>query len=147
MLERGNDARLRVGRKRRRCAPSVSKKPERPLRRDRCIELPKRTRSRIARIGEDFVAACGLRRIQFFKIFVPEIDLAADVDQLGNVPALERVRNFANRLDVRRDVLTLRAVAARRGLDESTVLVADRNRESVDLRLRGHFQNVVIAEH
>ena len=54
---------------------------------------------------------------------------------VGHVVAREPLRDLLDRLDVGGDVLAFRAVAARRRLDEPAVLVAQRNRQPVDLRL------------
>ena len=58
----------------------------------------------------------------------------------------EDVRDFGDRPDVGGDVLAFRAVAAGRSLHEPAVLVADRDRQSVDLRLGGDLERIVFAE-
>ena len=62
-----------------------------------------------------------------------EVDLAADLDHLRGV--VDRVRDGLDRLQVRGHVLADHPVAARRPADELAVLVEERDRDPVDLRL------------
>jgi hypothetical protein len=87
--------------------------------------LPERSGRRISRIGEYLVSARSLGSVELFKILMPKVDLAANVDHIRNVLAFEHVRNLADRLDIRRNVLGFRAIAPRRRLDENARLVAD----------------------
>ena len=59
---------------------------------------------------------------------------------------LSVLRHVLQRPDVRGDVLALRAVAARRRIDELAVLVAQRHRQPVDLRLGGEDQRLLGIE-
>ena len=67
-----------------------------------------------------------------------EVDLAAHLEHRRR-PArprqAQRERDRADRAQVRRHVLAPRAVAARRAADERAVLVDERDRRAVDLRL------------
>ena len=65
------------------------------------------------------------------------VDFAAHLADRRHGSALEPVRNVVQRFHVGGDVLALAAVAARRAGDERAVLVAQRHRQAVDLRLGG----------
>ena len=63
------------------------------------------------------------------------IDFAAQFAGGGNVAALQLVRNVLDGADIGGDVLALEAVAAGRRAHQFAVLVAQRQRQAVDLRL------------
>ena len=63
------------------------------------------------------------------------VDLAAHVDQLGHVAALQLVRDLGDGHHILGDVLAFHAVAARGGLGKRAVDVAQRDRQPVDFRL------------
>ncbi len=74
------------------------------------------------------------------------VDLAAHVDQRGDVAALQLVRDLGDGHHVLGDVLAFHAVAARRRLGELAILVAQRDRQPVDLRLGGEGEGRVGVE-
>ena len=74
------------------------------------------------------------------------VDLAAYLGDLGHVAAFELFRHVLERADIGGDVLAFLAVAAGGGGDEFAVLVAQRHRQPVDLRLGGEGDFFVVAE-
>ena len=74
------------------------------------------------------------------------IDFAAHLADRWNVLALELLRHVVQRLDIGGDVLAFAAVAARRAGDELAVLVAQRHRQAVDLRLGGKHDLLIVGK-
>src|SRR5262249_26374001 len=97
--------------------------------------LAQRPGRRVARIGENLSAALGLPFVEREERMLGHIDFAAHLADVWNVPAFELLRYVLERADVRRDILALGAVAARRGPDQLAALVAQRHRKAVDLGL------------
>ena len=56
------------------------------------------------------------------------------------------MRNFGDGADIGGHILAFAAIAARRGLDQHTVFIAERARQPIDLRLRRHQQGIVLLE-
>ena len=56
------------------------------------------------------------------------------------------MRNVGDRLHIRGDVLAFGAVAARRAGDKRAILVAQRHRQTVDLRLGGERDLLVVRQ-
>src|SRR5215210_201920 len=98
------------------------------------VELPKRARGRVARVGEGGLTLLRPLLVDAGEAGDREVDLTTNLDQLGRIldPQWDRL----DRLQVLRDVLADAAVASRRAAREDTVLVGERDREPVDLRLR-----------
>src|SRR5262249_44975938 len=71
-------------------APSISKEFERPARSNRGIELAQRSRGGVPGIGEDRLACGRTLLVQGKKAGALQIDLAANLDQLGPFLAGER---------------------------------------------------------
>ncbi len=126
---------LRIGRPLAHLAPGIGEEFQRPRRGDRDILLAQRARRRIARIGEHRVVGLGLPPVQLEKILLEHVDLAAHFAGRGNVAAFQRVRNVLDGADVGGDVLSFKTVAAGRGAHQLAILVAQRQRQPVDLRL------------
>ena len=74
------------------------------------------------------------------------VDLAAHVDQLGDVAALQLVRDRGDGHHVLGDILAFHAVAACRRLGERAILVAQRDRQPVDFRLGGEGERRIGVE-
>src|SRR5436305_1879859 len=74
------------------------------------------------------------------------VDLGAHLADLGDVAAFQLLGHVLKRADISGDVLALRAIAAGGGGNKLTALVAQRHRQSVDLRLGGKIDLVVVAE-
>ena len=100
----------------------------------------------VARIGEDLVAGGGLGFVESAEIIVAKVNLAADVDAIGDVLAFEDVRHVAHGADIGGDVLAFGAVAASGGGNERAVLVADGNGETVDLGFGGDGERLGVVE-
>ncbi len=90
----------------------------------------------VARVHVRLVARLDKRRVQVGERGEREVDLAADLDQLGHIVAVQPIRHVAHRADVGGDVFAGAPVAAggRRG-HEPTLLVGQVDREPIDLQL------------
>ena len=110
------------------------------------ILLPQRARRRVARVDVKLLAGRFLPLVEREEIGLPHVDLAAHLGDVGNVLALQRLRHVLQRPDVRRDILADRAVAARRSVDQLALLVAQRHRQPVDLRLGREGERLVCVE-
>ena len=86
------------------------------------------------------------RSLSFEEIRLGHVDLAAHLADFRHVAALELLRHVLERPDIGGDVLALGAVAARGGGDEFAVLVAQRHRQAVDLRLGVEGDFFVVAQ-
>ena len=73
------------------------------------------------------------------------VDLAAHLADFRHVLALEALRHLLDRLDIGGDVLAFGAVAAGGGGDKFAILVAQRHRQPVDLRLGAEGDRLVVA--
>ena len=91
-------------------------------------------------------AAFDLLLVEREKRLLGHVDLAAHLADVGHVAALQFFRHVLERADVGGDVLALGAVAAGGGGDELAVLVAQRHRQPVDLRLGAEVDPVVVGE-
>jgi hypothetical protein len=107
------------------------------------VELAQRTGGGVARVGEERLARCLLPRVDGGEIRVREINLAAHLQHLGDVPAGQRVGDVLYGQGIGGDVLADLAVAARRRGHEPAGLVAQRQRQAVDLRLGGEGDRLV----
>ncbi len=119
---------------------------QRPRRRDARVLLPQRSGGRVARIGENLLARFRLPLVEREEVLLGHVDFAAQLADRRNFPALELVRDLLHRPDIGGDVLALEAVAAGGGFDQLPVLVAQRHREPVDLRLGGERDRLVLLE-
>src|SRR5690606_23034062 len=118
-----------------RMAPGIGEESEVPARGYRGVLLAKRAGGGVARV--DIALSSGSRGtlLERLKLGIGHVDLAADLDRFRPAVPVELVRDVLDGLEVLGDVLADIAVAARGALDEDTVLVAQRGRETVDLGL------------
>ena len=116
-------------------AHRIGEELQRPRLGDAGVELAHRAGRGVARVGEHRLAGLLALLVQREEGIVREIDLAADLDQLGRLRILQRVRDAGDMLQVGGDVLADRAVAAGRADGELAVLVAQVGGEAVDLGL------------
>ena len=145
-LEPLDHAALRVGRHLAHLAPGIGEKTERPRGGDHRVLLAQGAGGRVARIGENGCARLLLPLVELQEVGLGHVDLAAHLGDLRHVPALELLRHVMQRADVGGDVFAFGAVAARRGGDQSAVLVAQRHRQAVDLRLSAEVDLVVVGQ-
>ena len=113
---------------------------------DRRILLAQRARGGIARIGIDRLLGRDLPLVERGEIRMQHVDFAADLAHVGNWFSLQHLRDIVERPDVGCDVLTFRAVAARRRGHKLSALVAQRHREPIDFRLSGEDQCLVFGQ-
>ena len=126
-------------------APGVGIETQRALHRDGRIELAQRTGGGVARVDKGFfvLRALGnlvaLALVQCLEGIAPHIDLAAHFQHGRQRIATQAQRNLPNRAHVLRDVLTTLAIAARGGLHQHALLVAQVHGQTVKLELGGIF--------
>ncbi len=120
-------------------APGISEEPQRAGGRDFGFQLAQRARRRVARVGENLAAIGCHALVQRLKILVRHIDFAAHFNDARH-RAGQLLRNILDRLRVLGDVFTCGAVTSRCGVNQSAVFIPKRQRQTVDLRLRGNCQ-------
>ena len=114
-------------------ADPVDPDRERPFRGQRRVELADRAGGRVARVGEGRFPGLGPALVEGFEGGDRQVDLAPHFDQLGRVGDPQRHR--ADRAQVLGHVLADPAVAAGGPAHQHPVLVGERDRQAVDLRL------------
>ncbi len=93
------------------------------------------------------VLACGLLPlVEREKGLLGHVDLAAHLADIRHIAALQFLRHVLERADIGGDVLALGAVAAGGGGDEFALLVTQRHRKPVDLRLGAEVDLVVVGK-
>ncbi|MDT4827104.1 hypothetical protein FQZ97_604390 [compost metagenome] len=112
--------------------PAISEKTQGPLGGDARIQLAQAACRRIARVDEHLFVALGLGLVQFFEVGAVHQHLAAHLQHLRR-GSLELQRNRLDGTDVRGDVFARLAIAARGGLHQAAVLVAQADRQTVEL--------------
>jgi hypothetical protein len=118
-------------------APGIGEEPQRPLGADLRIDLAQRAGGEVAGIGVGALAGLEGGGVEGGEGLQLDIDLAADLDHVGPAGALQLVGDVGDGPQVGGDVLAHPAVAPRRALDQHALLVAQRGRQTVDLRLGG----------
>ena len=121
-------------------AQAVGEEAQGPLRGDARIELAHRTGRRVARVDEGLAADLALAFVEPVEIGTAHIDLAAHLQHRRHAAFAIRgqgERDLADGADVVGHVLAHLAVAARGGLHQPAVLVAQAHGEAVELGL-GH---------
>jgi hypothetical protein len=116
-------------------AERVHPQMERSRRGDARVLLTERAGRRVARVRERPLLVLGQLPVQLLEGLDRQVHLAADLDQVGGVVERERARDVPYGADVRGDVLTGDAVAARRRSDEHAAFVRQGARHTVDLQL------------
>ena len=114
-------------------ADAVRPDRERPFGGERRVELADRAGGGVARVGKGRLARLGAAFVQRLEVGDRQVDLAAHFDQRRGI--LDAQRDRADRAQVLGDVLADPAVAAGCAADEHAVLVGERDRQAVDLRL------------
>ena len=114
-------------------ADPVAPDRERPFGGERRVELADRAGGRVARVGEGRLAGLGAALVERLEVGDRQVDLAAHFDQLRRV--VDPQRDRPDRAQVLGHVLADPAVAAGRAADQDAVLVGERDRQAVDLRL------------
>ncbi|MCY1308371.1 hypothetical protein D9M70_583760 [compost metagenome] len=133
---------MRVGRHRRDLAPGIGEEAQLAAGRHLGVELPQRAGSGVARVDVERLA---LRRhfgVERGKIGFRHVDFAAHLDHIGRARR-QRLRDHADGADIGGDIFAGRAVAARGGRYQPAVLVTQRHRQTVDLRLRRERDRIV----
>ena len=118
---------------------AVAPDRQRPRRGELGVELADRAGGGVARVGEGRLARLGALLVQPGESRQRQVDLAAHLQQRRRVVDAQRDR--PDRAQVLGHVLADLAVAARGAAHEHAVLVDERDRQAVDLRL-GHEADV-----
>ena len=142
--EPGDGAGLGVGERLGELAPGVGEEAQRARGGDRRVELAQRAGGGVARVGEGAAAGLGLAGVERGEVGVAHVALAADLEHVGR--AGEPFGDVGDGAGVRGDVLAGLAVAAGGGGDQAAALVAQRQRQAVDLRLGGEGERLVGGE-
>ena len=119
-------------------ADAVDPDRQRPLGGGGRVELAQAAGGRVAGVGEGRQAGGRPRLVELGEGPQRQVDLAAHLDHRRGrraVGGAQALRDRADRAQVGRDVLPHDAVAAGGALHEAAVLVGQRDREAVDLRL------------
>ena len=127
-------------------AGAVDPDREWPVRGDRRVFLAQRAGRGVARVRRDPLARGGGALVERPEAGEGHVDLAPHLEHGRRVVIAERERDRADRAQVRRHVLALLAVAAGRAADECAVLVDERDRRAVDLRLEHVHDRLVRVE-
>ncbi|HEX2059445.1 MAG TPA: hypothetical protein VHK90_01765 [Thermoanaerobaculia bacterium] len=120
----------------------VDVRAETLLRDELRILLPERAGGGVARIRERLLPRFLELFIELREVAFGDVDLAADLDGRRLV---QMQRQRADGADVRRHIIAVHAVAARRTLDERAFFVSERDRHAVDLQL-GFVFDALFAE-
>ena len=126
-------------------AERIGEKPQSPRGGNRRLLLAKRSGSGIARIGEYLGAGRFLRRVQRQEIRLVHIELAAHLNHPWRRSS-KGLRHRIHHADIGRHILALGPVAARRRLFQPATLIAQRQRQPVNLRLGGKGKLVMLAQ-
>src|SRR5438067_2490089 len=125
-------------------AIAVGGERQRPACRDFRIELAHGARGRIARIDEQLLARLGLAAVHLLESGARHEDLATHLEHFGRF-SFQLERDAVDRAYVGGDILADFAIAAGRGPRESAVLVAQADREAVELELGGIFDGWLVG--
>ena len=104
------------------------------------------SRGGVARIGEDLVAGGFLAGVEGAEVGARHINLAAYLQHVWPPLAVEGAGNIGDGRQIVGDILADAAVAAGGALHETTTLVAQRGRQTVDLGFGDEGQFGVIGE-
>ncbi len=122
----------RIGSRRHR----IPEESQSPLRRDRGIQRPQRSRRRVAGIREDLLALLTPAVVELLEAVERHVALAAHFDELGRVRRIEPERNVVDRAEIDRDDLALESIPARGAAHQHPAFVREVDRVAVDLELR-----------
>ena len=109
------------------------------LRRDARIELAQAAGRRIARVGKFLLTCLALAFVQTGKIGLEHHHLAAHVQQRRHILAMQAQGDAGNGADIRRHVFARGAIAARGGLHEQAIFIAQVDGQAIEF----HFGSVV----
>ena len=117
-------------------APGIGEKPQRALGSDSTVELAQGTRRRIARIDVKRLSLRFQFGIERLKGLLGHVDLAAHFHDVGDIFPRQNAGYVGNGLRIGGDVLANHPVTARCRTHQPSVLIAQRQRQPVDLRFR-----------
>ena len=115
---------------------AIGEEAQGPLGRHAGVELAHRASGGVARVDESLAAMLALRFVHALEVGATHVDLAAHFKYRWRV-AVQTQRDLRDGADVLRHVLAALAVTARRGLHQSAVLIAQVDRQAIELELGG----------
>ena len=127
-----------------RFTPAIGEEPKRSRRGHCRIELPQAACGGIAGVREGAGALHGLPRVEFGEVLMAHVDFAAHFQHSGCIRQLGG--NVRQGRSVGGDHLAYLSVSAGRRDHQCAVLVAQRERKPIDLRLRGEGQFVLLVD-
>ncbi len=129
-------------------AKAIREKLQRPARGHRRVQLPHGAGGGVARIDVGLEAGGLLARIQRVEIAALHVHFAANFEHFRcHLLFAQPLRNGANRPHVGGDIFADFAIATRRRHREHTVLVAQTDRQAVELEFRDVFdRRLVVAK-
>ena len=125
-------------------AHAVGVEAERALRGERRVHLAQRAGRAVARIGQHLAAVFARLRVVAFEVGTAHIDLAAHFQHRWPAAAGQLLRNHRDGAQVGGHVLAGGAVTAGRALHEHAVLVAQADRQAIQLGFGRKHQVVAI---
>ena len=117
-------------------AHAIGKKAQRALGGNRRVQLAHRAGSGVARVDKGFLPALALRFVEALKVGACHVDLAAHL-QHRRRPGGQHQRNLLQGADVVRHIFAHLAIAARGGLHQHSVFIAQAHRQAVKFQF-GH---------
>ena len=126
-------------------AQGIDEHVEWPFRGDARVELADRSRGAVARVGEQRLPGGGAFVVDLLERRLRQIHLTPHLE-IRRRTVVQRERHAANRPQVGGDVLALRAIAACGANAEAAPLVAQHDRQPVDLRLDGEVLDVATQQ-
>ena len=108
------------------------------------VELAHGAGGRVARVHEGRLAGRCAALVERLEVRQRHVDLAAHLEQRRRIRDVQPQRDLRDRAQVVGDVLTDLAVAARHAAHEQPVLVDQRHRQAVDLRLGDELEGRVL---
>ena len=127
-------------------AQTIGEKREFAAGGDTRIELTQAARRRVTRIGKLLLTFIRLRQIQSLKIRALHQHLAAHLQHLGKLFALQAQGNRAYRAHIRGHILASLTIAARRGLHQNALLIAQIDRQPVKFHLTRIFDTLPLCQ-
>ncbi len=113
--------------------PGIAKEVQGPLFRDGWIQLAQGPGRGIAGIGEGLIARRFLSFVQGQKLILAHIDFTAHFQDVRPVTARQGFGHIGQGAHIGGNIFAFCAIAARCGIDQTPLFIAQRRRQAVDL--------------
>ena len=130
-----NQSRLRVCKRSGDNPKRIGKKPQRAGAGDLSIQLAQRSCGRIAWIGKGFTPCLLGARVERGEICVAHVNFTAHFENIRTIVVVDGLRNIGNRAGVGGDVFARLPIAARGGMHQNAVFIAQRQGQPIDFWL------------